>query len=131
MNIWDLNLFGVYTLYRGYFYNVLFSEGPLGSCTVIYLISHHLYYHVPLGGQWDLTQQVHHIPVAECPIQCFCAVENDLWIGINNSCVILNMETLKMEVSLIMMLYTNYYNNILPDILINFAFDYIISRSVQ
>ena len=50
------------------------------------------------GDEWDLTQHVHRIPVAESPIHCFCPVDKELWIGVVNCCVIMNMETLRLEV---------------------------------
>ena len=52
------------------------------------------------GGQWDIKQCQHHIPVSNTPIQCFCCVDTSLWIGVNNSCVLLDMISLKLEHSI-------------------------------
>lgn len=58
-----------------------------------------------IGSQWDLKQCIHQIPVATSAIQCFCIVDDFLWMGIQKSCVLINTSSLQLEVIKLVMIF--------------------------
>ena len=59
-----------------------------------------------VGSQWNLKQCNHQISVASSAIQCFCIVDEFLWMGIQKSCVLMNMSTLQLEVIKLVIIFT-------------------------
>ena len=59
-----------------------------------------------IGSQWNLKQYNHQISVASSAIQCFCIVDEFLWMGIQKSCVLMNMSTLQLEVLKLVIIFT-------------------------